>query len=159
MATRMFHHSGLPVADIDAAARFYVEAFDGRLLHKPVLQQGEAAEAVMGGPPGIGFKFVYVGFENGAVELFEFVGSAPRWVPPAVPGRVPHFALDCDDVAETVARVEAAGGQHLWPEVLTWGDSQVTFVADLDGNAIELLSASVERIAEMTVEMFPDAAL
>ena len=53
----------------------------------------------------------------------------------------------------------AAGGSHLWPEVLTWGGSKVTFVADLDGNAIELLSASVERIAEMTVEMFPDAAL
>ena len=45
MAKRMFHHSGLWVADIDAGRlSFYVEAFDGRLLHKPVLQQGRAAE-------------------------------------------------------------------------------------------------------------------
>lgn len=160
MGNRMFHHSGLRVSDIDRASRFYVEAFEGRLMHKPVLQQGETAEMVMGTAPGVGFKFVYIAFENGAVELFEFVGDpAPEWTPPSVPGRVPHFALDCDDVRATVARVEAAGGRHLWDDVQDWGASQVTFVADLDGNAIELLSAPVERIAEMTVEMFPESAV
>jgi catechol 2,3-dioxygenase-like lactoylglutathione lyase family enzyme len=158
MPNRMFHHSGLWVSDIDRAARFYVDAFEGRLMHKPVQQDPETSQAVMGTAPGVAFKFVYIAFENGAVELFEFVGEgAPEWAPGPVPGRVPHFAMDCDDVERTVERVVAAGGDHLWDEVADWGGSKVTFVADPDGNAIELLSAPVERIAEMTVEMFPES--
>ena len=145
---------------MDRAIAFYTEAFGGKLLHKPVLQEGEGAEAIIGGPPGVAFKFAYVGFEDGSIEFFEFVGdAAPEWGGQSVPGRLPHFALQVDDARETVARVERAGGRHLWPEVLSWGDSEVTFVADPDGNAIELLTVPVGRIVEMTVEMFPDAAL
>ena len=157
---KIFHHSAVRVADIDRAIAFYEQAFDGRLLHRPVRQEGEMAVAVMGGPPGVAFAFAYVGFEDGAVELFEFVGDAvPEWGAQSVPGRLPHFALAVGDARKTVARVERAGGRHLWPEILSWGDSDVTFVADPDGNAIELLTASVDRIVEMTVELFPDAAL
>ena len=63
-----------------------------------------------------------------------------------------------NDVPAALARVEAAGGRRLWPEIAQWGDASVIYVLDLDQNIIELTDRSVARIAELTIDQFPEAA-
>src|SRR4051812_1352393 len=79
MATNQLHHTGVLVTDIDRAAAFYLGAFDGHWLFKPAINRGEAARAVFGGPPGVAFKFCYIGFDSGAIELVEFVDAMPEF--------------------------------------------------------------------------------
>lgn len=153
----IFHHSGVRVANLERAAQFYFDAFDAFWMHKPIEIGTEGAERVVGGPPGVNFKFAYIGFDDGALELFEFIGEVrPDWVVPAR-GTIPHFGLLVEDVHATVARVERAGGTQIWSEPGDWGESSVTFVADLDDNPIELLEVPVETIVELTVGQWPEA--
>jgi catechol 2,3-dioxygenase-like lactoylglutathione lyase family enzyme len=76
MRASAHHHCGLRVVDIDRAAQFYIAAFDGRFLAKPFQLEGDFAETVMEGPPGVSFKVCMVGFTEGCVELFRFVNPA-----------------------------------------------------------------------------------
>jgi catechol 2,3-dioxygenase-like lactoylglutathione lyase family enzyme len=158
MKTSAFHHPGLRVADIERSARFYIDAFDGHWLTLPFVLEGEFPEVVMGGPPGVRFKVAHVGFEHGAVELFEFLAPVHP-IEPVHPtrGNVIHFGLLVDDVEEALARVEGAGGRRLWPEINPWGTAKVIYVADPDENIIELTDASLERIVELTLDVFPEA--
>ena len=73
-------------------------------------------------------------------------------------GNLLHFGVQVDDVPAALARVETAGGRRIWPEVAIWGDASVIYVKDLDENVIELTDRSVGRIAELTIEQFPEAA-
>ena len=73
-------------------------------------------------------------------------------------GRLPHFGLQVDDVAAALEQVERAGGRRMFERVERWGRARVVYVADPDGNVIELLDAPVETIAEEAIRMFPDAA-
>jgi predicted enzyme related to lactoylglutathione lyase len=146
------------VSDLDRAASFYLDAFEGRWLFKPAVNSGESAQYVYGGPPDVAFKFCYIGFRSGAVELTQFLGAAPDWARLPTRVRMPHFALVVDDVPDTVGRVELAGGRALWPEPISWGGATVMYVADPDGNAIELFDVSLEEIVRRTIEMFPESA-
>ena len=65
MPASAHHHIGLRVSDIDRAAQFYIDAFDGHWMAKPFTLSGEFAEIVMDGPPGVAFKVCMVGFEDG----------------------------------------------------------------------------------------------
>ena len=141
MKTSAFHHPGLRVTDIDRSARFYLDAFDGHWLTKPFVLEGEFPEVVMGGPPGVRFKVCHIGFDEGAVELFEFLE-------PAHP---------IEDVADALERVEALGGRRLWPDINPWGDANVIYVADPDENIVELTDAPLERIVELTIAAIPEA--
>jgi catechol 2,3-dioxygenase-like lactoylglutathione lyase family enzyme len=155
---RAHHHHGLLVADLERAAGFYVEAFDGRRLTGAVPVRGRAAAAVMGGPPGTRFELCLVGFEAGAVELFAFAGDdLPDWVAAPQRGRLPHLGMEVEDVPAVLARVEAAGGRRLWEDVGRWGAAHVIYVADPDGNVIELLDAPIETIAAEALRLFPEA--
>jgi lactoylglutathione lyase len=155
---RAHHHHGLLVADLERGARFYVEAFGGRRLTGPVPVEGRAAAAVMGGPPGTRFELCLIAFDEGVVELFAFGGDdLPDWVAAPSRGRLPHFGMEVDDVPAALARVEAAGGRRLWDDVGRWGEASVIYVADPDGNVIELLDAPVGTIAAEALRLFPDA--
>jgi catechol 2,3-dioxygenase-like lactoylglutathione lyase family enzyme len=146
------------VGDLERARRFYTEAFDGRPLTMPVVLEGAAAEMVMAGPSGARYAMCLIRIGSATVELFSFIGeSRPAWERRA-DGRLPHFGLQVDDVGEALERVERAGGRRLFDRVERWGRAQVVYVADPDGNVIELLDASVEAIAEEAIRMFPGAA-
>ena len=58
----------------------------------------------------------------------------------------------------TLARAEAAGGRRLWPEVDRFGRARAIYLADPDGNVVELLDGSVADIAAALVKWFPEAA-
>jgi catechol 2,3-dioxygenase-like lactoylglutathione lyase family enzyme len=159
MRATTHHHCGLRVTDIDRAARFYIEAFDGHFLATPFELSGDFAETVMEGPPGVTFKVCMVGFADGSlVELFEFVDPAhPVEVVHPTRGNIIHYGIQVDDVDEALARVEQAGGRRIWPEVSPWGTASIIYVKDPDENIIELSDASMETIVELTLASFPHA--
>ncbi len=145
------------VGDLERALRFYEDAFGGSPLTLPVVLEGRAAEAVMDGPPGTRYSMCLIRIGAATVELFSFHGdSRPAWARGAQ-GRLPHFGLQVDDVEAALERVERAGGRRLFERVERWGRAQVVYVADPDGNVIELLDAPVETIAEEAIRMFPAA--
>ena len=71
MSARLDHHVGMRTADIDASARFWVDALDGTLATRPVLRTGGYFDQLFG--EGAQVKVCYVTFDTGAIELFEFV--------------------------------------------------------------------------------------
>jgi catechol 2,3-dioxygenase-like lactoylglutathione lyase family enzyme len=158
MRASAHHHSGLRVSDIDRAAQFYIDAFDGHFMAKPFTLQGDFAEVVMDGPPGVSFRVCMVGFDQGCVELFEFTEPVHP-IDPVHPtrGNIIHMGIQVDDVDEALRKVEAAGGKRLWPEVSPWGSAKVVYVLDPDQNILEVISASMEEIVELTLADFPEA--
>jgi catechol 2,3-dioxygenase-like lactoylglutathione lyase family enzyme len=151
------HHAGLRVADADRASTFYCDALGGRRLTLPVLLEGRGAEQVVG-LPGARLRVALIGFGDAAIELFEVLEpNVPDWARAPVQGTIPHVAVQVDDVAATLARAEAAGGRRLWPDVDKWGRVQAIYLADPDGNVVELLDGSAADIAAAFLRWFPDA--
>lgn len=147
------------MSDLDRAAEFYLGALDGHWLFKPATNPGPGAQAVFGGGPETAFRFCYIGFESGAVELIEFTAEPPAWAAGGAAGRLlPHFGLVVDDVEATTARIERAGGSRVWPRPAKWGSATVMYAADPDGNPFELFDVSLEGIVDLTIEMFPESA-
>jgi catechol 2,3-dioxygenase-like lactoylglutathione lyase family enzyme len=150
------HHVALRVADMDRAVRFYREAFGARQVTLPFLIEGAFAEMIWG-PKGSRVKGCMLGFDEGVVELFEFLSE------PEPTGRLEqreatlmHFALKVDDVHDAVAKVRGAGGDALFP-VTPWGDIEFVYCKDPDGNVIELTQADMGHLAKLTLDAFPDA--
>ena len=158
MGTQQLHHTGVLVADIDQAATFYLDAFEGHWLFKPAPMSGDQARNVFGGGPDVEVRFGYIGFESGAIELVQFIADPPDYAREPEPGRLPHFAVVVDDVHATTERVVAAGGRKVWDEPVSWGEATVMYVADPDGNAIELFDVPLEKIVDLTIELYPDSA-
>ena len=154
----VLHHGGLRVADADRACAFYCDALGGRQLTRPVVLEGRGAEQVIG-VSGARLRVALIGFGEAAIELFEVMEPAvPDWARAPVQGTIPHVALQVDDVEATLARAEAAGGRRLWPEVDRFGRAHAVYLADPDGNVVELLDGSVADIAAAFLKWFPDAA-
>lgn len=153
-------HVGLLVHDIDRAAQFYVDAFGGRVLIRPIMLGGETAETVMSGPPGTKFRVCMVRLSDGlAVELFEFVGDAkPDWALAQKRGSLPHVAVRVDETQATLKRVEAAGGKRVWRDVAHRAGGSMIYVEDVDGNVLEIIDMSVETAMAGLLELFPEAA-
>jgi catechol 2,3-dioxygenase-like lactoylglutathione lyase family enzyme len=108
----------------------------------------------MGGPKETALRLCLIGIGDGALELFEFAdGPRPAWVGRDDDARLPHLCLTVEDVRAAVDRFELAGGRRLWPEVRRWGDSDVIYVADPDGNTIEFLTASLDHLVAVTRSM------
>jgi catechol 2,3-dioxygenase-like lactoylglutathione lyase family enzyme len=157
MPTDQLHHTGLLVQDIDRTAAFYLDALEGHWLFKVALNDDPSARNVFGGPDGVAFKFCYIGFRTGAVELVQFVGPAPDFARDPRPAPLPHFALLVADVAATAARIVEHGGSLVWDEPVSWGGATVQYVADPDGNTIELFDTDLQGIVDRTIEMFPES--
>jgi len=159
MRASAHHHPALRVSDLDRAARFYLEAFEGHWVTRPFVLEGDFAEMVFAGPPGLRYRVCHVGFDEGAVELFEFLEPVVPIRPvDAWEGTALHFGIQVDDVPAALRRIEAAGGSRIWPKIARWGDASVVYVADPDGNVIEIIDRSIEQIAHLTIEAFPEAA-
>jgi lactoylglutathione lyase len=157
MMPTTLHHGGLRVADADAACHFYRDALGGTQLTRPVVLDGRGAEQVIG-VSGARFRVALIGFGEAMVELFKVLEPTPDWARASVQGTIPHIALQVDDVEATLARAEAAGGRRLWPEVDRFGRSHAIYLADPDGNVVELLDGTVADIAAAFLKWFPNAA-
>jgi catechol 2,3-dioxygenase-like lactoylglutathione lyase family enzyme len=154
------HHLALRVADIERASRFYVDAFDARVLTAPYRRQGPEAEITFGGLLGVSYLVSHLAIGANAIELFEF--SSPAGLAPVRPldpaAGLLHFGIRVADIDAAVESVEAAGGRRLWDEVRRMAaGASVIYVADPDDNVIELSDASIEMIADLAIAAYPEA--
>jgi catechol 2,3-dioxygenase-like lactoylglutathione lyase family enzyme len=110
-------HIGITVPDLDAASRFFEEAFDAKSLFDNIKRSdepfaGAKAEAMVGLTPGtvlVTMRMMQLGNGPG-LELFEVRGADQR---PAVRFSdfgLQHFAVHVDDIELATERFVAAGG-------------------------------------------------
>ncbi len=160
MANNAYHHIALRVADIEAAGRFYVDAFDAHWKTKPALYEDEFAGVVMGGVPNCRFKVAIMGLDTGVIELFEFLEPVVETSTAPAPERgLLHFCIQVEDVAAALERVEAAGGKRHWPGVETvYPGIDVIYVTDPDGNVVELISGTIDQVVAGMIESEPALA-
>ena len=147
----------LGVGDLERSVAFYRDAFDAHYLTLPFTVEGPEIEEMFGGHEGLRTRVCILGFDQGVVELFEFLQplhGATAIDPPR--GNLIHWSLQVDSVEEALERVEAAGGRAVRP-ILDWAGADVVFCTDPDGNVFELLDTSMEQTAERTFTLFPDA--
>jgi catechol 2,3-dioxygenase-like lactoylglutathione lyase family enzyme len=114
---RGMDHVGITVPDLDAASRFFVDAFDAKPLYDNIKRTdqpfaGAKAEAMLGVPPGtmlVIMRMMQLGNGPG-IELFEMRCADQR--PAARPSDfgLQHVAVYVDDIDYAIQRFVAAGG-------------------------------------------------
>jgi lactoylglutathione lyase len=154
--TPSIHHIGLRVTDMARAGAFYVDALGGAWLSLPALTEGPGADQAAG-HPGTRVRVALIDFGGAAVELFEYAPPVPPWARTGYEGRVPHLALQVDDVDAALERAEAAGGRRLWEGVDRFGRARVIYLEDPSGNVVELLDKPPADIAGAFHRYFPES--
>ena len=150
------HHVALRVRDLEGAISFYRHVVDAEPVVLPFATSGPLAELIMGGPPGVAFKSCMLRIGHDYLELFEF--EQPHdVVAPVHPsrGNILHICIRVTTVEDALRRAEELGGRRLWPDVQLWGDARAIYVADPDGNVIELIDTPMPEVVRMTHQMFP----
>lgn len=108
------HHIGITVGDTTTALAFYRALTDGETIG-PLVKKGPAVEAAVG-YPGVEILLSYLTFADGdaVIELVEYRGgSGARIVPDNGAAGAAHPAITVDDMAASLARVEALGYRAL----------------------------------------------
>lgn len=133
------HHLGIRVASLDRSIAFY-GTLGATPLNEPIAVPG----TMFGVACGTG-QVQLLGFPAGnGLELFEFQEPPP---PPDPVARLPHLAIQVQDVDAALAAAEAAGGERLWPEPGYWGPVQVIYLRDPDGTVLEILDGTLAVVA------------
>lgn len=137
--TMTFDHAGVSVANLAQSRRFYADVFGFTIVEDEFeLPQFELKGLVLLNATGV------------RVELFERKGA--QVVRPSHPADGAlgigwfQFALSVADVAATYARVIAAGAvSRMTPRLAPDNQTLVAFVADPDGNLIELVQRRLKK--------------
>jgi glyoxylase I family protein len=126
---RHFEHVGMTVGNLDRCLGFYCGLLGLTLLRRRAT------------PAGGEVAFLYAG--GGQLEIVCPPGGAARARPvPATEAGLRHLTFCVDDVAADFARLEAAGVEVVErprPAHLRDVFVRVAFVADPDGNVVELV--------------------
>jgi catechol 2,3-dioxygenase-like lactoylglutathione lyase family enzyme len=155
--TKANDHMAIRVTDMEVSTRFYINVFGAQVLTNPFVIEGDFAEEMLEGPAGVKFKLRQLTFESGVLELFQFLEPAHAANPiHATQANLLHMGFQVDNVEIVAAKVEAEGGRLLH-DVTPWGAYKLVFVADPDGNVIELADASIRELVRSTVISFPEA--
>jgi catechol 2,3-dioxygenase-like lactoylglutathione lyase family enzyme len=160
---RFHQHVCFTVADMDRAARFYVDGLGGAWLNKPYELSGPEIEQIF--PlPGLRLRVAHIGWEGGSLELLQF--TAPNDVAAASPSgesptMAPHFGLWTEEIEQAYEAVQAAGGRILTElqhaASLTESEQRVFFCADPDGNVVEVLNFDMSEVVRSAHELFPES--
>jgi catechol 2,3-dioxygenase-like lactoylglutathione lyase family enzyme len=158
MPTNAAHHICVRVENMDRSVAFYRDAFGARVATLPFLIDGEVAEGIMDGPEGVAFRTSILAFDEGGIELFEFVKPQPATDHTHLIQRhIMHVGFQVDDVAIAVERVVRAGGRQVWPDIKDFDGLQMTYVADPDNTIIELVNQTMTVVEQRMLETFPEA--
>jgi catechol 2,3-dioxygenase-like lactoylglutathione lyase family enzyme len=132
-----FHHTGLSVPDLDRSTTWYRDVLG--------FEEGYVFEL-----PSIGLRGRFMVSADGiGVELLERTGATagPDRTEPEVAllwHGFGHIALQVDGLEATYKRLVSAGARPVWdPRPSPEPGVRMAFVADFDGNLIEL----IERIS------------
>lgn len=143
-----YAHTNIIAEDWEALAQFYTDVFNCVFVPPQRNQSGKWLEQGTGVPnaslEGVHLRLPGHGDSGPTLEIYSYKQMADK--PPPLPNRkgYGHLAFSVDDVAEKVAEVAAKGGRMLG-EVITReipgaGIITFTYVADPEGNIIELQS-------------------
>ncbi|HZA81685.1 MAG TPA: VOC family protein [Actinomycetes bacterium] len=128
-----FDHVGISVSDLDRATRWYTDAMDLHVDFAFAMEQFDFRGVMLISPAGY------------RIELLERAGSRPGLEAPdpltaALTRGYGHMGLRVDDVDTTFRALLAAGAsERMAPRPAPEPGCRVAFVADPDGNLIELL--------------------
>jgi catechol 2,3-dioxygenase-like lactoylglutathione lyase family enzyme len=129
-----FDHVGLSVQDLNGMANWYAKAFGWTVA--------EPFEV-----PPIGLKGLFaVGSDGVAIEFLQREGSTRPWTADSVPQMAGmqgfgHIALRVEDVDATHDHLVSLGAKSIMdPRPAPVADSRMAYVADPEGNFIELLT-------------------
>jgi lactoylglutathione lyase len=137
VAAAGFNHVGQCVADLDRSRRFYVEVF-GFEVARELRPPDQGSHRLLRLPVPLGMTACYLKRDDFVLELLHFADAG------TVPGDervmnqpgLTHVSLSVDDLDETLAAVEAHGGEVLTDTNL----GMAVFVRDPDGQLVELLT-------------------
>jgi len=91
------------------------------------------------------------------IELFQFLEPVrSTGVEDPTRSMLMHWCVQVDDVGAAAEKVVALGAKLVQP-VGDWGGASFVYCTDPDGNVFELLELSMDDIAKLTLELFPDA--
>jgi len=127
------HHTGLSVLDLDRSLAWYCGTFGFTPGFAFEVPQAQLRGAFAVGPDGV------------AIELIERAGSLPGPQPADPPQAntvrgYNHICLAVGDLDAEYERVVAAGARPVWdPRDSPEPGVRMAFVADPDGNLIELI--------------------
>jgi len=134
--------TAISVSDIEKSTRFYNAAFGYRALKTTTPDNGAA---------GVTARFIELG--GAVLELVEFRDPPPpeqTEVPMSRVGLLSHLAFNVDNLADTEAAIEAAGGSvaeatRMHMELAGLGQCEIVYARDPDGIWLELLSVDDAR--------------
>jgi catechol 2,3-dioxygenase-like lactoylglutathione lyase family enzyme len=154
-------HAGITVPDLDAATRFFEDAFgaiavyDG--LSEPV--SGEGLEHFLGVPAGSTIRQIrMIRIANGAnIELFHYTGVDQREPHRPCDYGLQHIAVEVADIDAAVERFVAAGGTALASPMGSPGaeageGNKLVYLRAPWGTMIELISLPGTQAYEATTE-------
>jgi catechol 2,3-dioxygenase-like lactoylglutathione lyase family enzyme len=133
MQPSRIHHVGLPVSDLERSVAWYSEAL------------GLAHDFTAGVPGAVAFVVAPTGER---LELLAVDAELSAWDDPiaALRAGVPHTAWTVEDLDAVHARAVEAGGRSVWaPRDTPEPGLRIAFVADPDGNLVELMSWTREH--------------
>ncbi|MER6283090.1 VOC family protein [Streptomyces sviceus] len=137
---------GVVVRDLGPMERFYRDVIGCRVVHR------SRVPVAVGGPAGLGGELVVVWLQvpsGGCVKLI--LPSSPAVPAPAarpLAGRagLSYLTFHVDDVDPMVAALRGAGAKPLSdPVVVRAHGRRITFWADPEGNAVELVDGRGEE--------------
>ncbi|MFG2126616.1 VOC family protein [Streptomyces sp. NPDC048751] len=153
-------HLAVRVSDIERSTRFYVETFGGKEVLHPY-HTGKQMTEIIFGLKDTDYRIGFIELPDGfGLELFQFLPDRnPTIGVPQPEASFMHFAIAVDDVAATLARAVANGGESFGdPAGWAPGDpAKYAYVKDPDGNILEVNDTTWERILHSAIELYPEA--
>lgn len=145
---RGIHHAGLVVDDLDAGIAFYGKLLSMEVIERDHWRAPAPAEDQAVGLSGSGADGAMLRGSNSYLELWTYespqqVGDAPADHGAHERG-LRHLAIEVDDTAQALQRVEELGGSRMGDPVDLGSGAAVVYCRDPFGTILELMTVGSE---------------